>query len=83
MDKKADNKIYNLLKSNPFVSEIKVNHPYDLPKYELGFLSLFDVVLNDAFDSGFHVNITNKNVIETYIKNGGSFLVTHDRWDDL
>ena len=81
-DKKAGNKVYDLLKALPFVSKIVVNHPYAVPKYELDYLSLFDVVLYDTFDSGFYINLTNKKVIETYIKNGGSFLVTHDRWDE-
>ena len=81
-DKKADNTVYNLLSSLPFIEKIVVNDVHDVPKYTKGFLSIFDCVLYDTFDSGFNIKIENEDEIEYYIKNGGAFLVTHDRWDE-
>ena len=45
------------------------------------FLSSFDCVIYDLFDAGNDITLTNDKDIESYIKKGGSILVTHDRWD--
>jgi len=38
---------------------------------------------NDLYDEGYRVKIKDIKVVERYINNGGSFLITHDYWDNL
>jgi len=71
-----------LLKKIPFVSEVRIGSPNVLSEMTDSFLSLFDCVIYDLFDTGYNVKIKDIKVVERYIKNnGGSFLITHDHWD--
>ena len=81
-DKKATDLIYNLLNTLPYITKITIDNPYNIPQYTLGFLSMFDCVLYDTFEGSLNVDVENRDIIETFIKNGGAFLVTHDRWDE-
>ena len=45
------------MSSLPFIEKIVVNDVHDVPKYTKGFLSIFDCVLYDTFDSGFNIKI--------------------------
>lgn len=81
-DKKATDLIYNLLRKLPYIIKITVDNPYNFPQYTLGFLSMFDCILYDTYDGNSDANLENGNIIENYIKNGGAFLVTHDKWDN-
>ena len=78
---KTSNIILDLLNNFTFISEITIKSYKDAPKMNSTFLSSFDCVVYDIFDAGNKYPINNDEEIETYIKNGGSFLVTHDRWD--
>ena len=74
--------IENELKKMEFIGEIRKGSPNILNELTESFLSLFDCFIYDFCDSGFDVQIQKRKEIELYIKNdGGSFLVTHDQWD--
>ena len=71
-----------LLKKIPFVSEVRIGSPDMIPEMTESFLSLFDCIIYDLFDSGFLAKIKDIKAVERYINNnGGSFLITHDHWD--
>jgi len=70
-----------LLKKMPFVLEVRTGSPDILSELTESFLSLFDCIIYDLYDGGFPVKIKDIKVVERYINNGGSFLVTHDHWD--
>ena len=71
-----------LLKKMPFVSEVRIGSPDMIPEMTESFLSLFDCIIYDLFDSGFLAKIKDIKAVERYINNnGGSFLITHDHWD--
>ena len=70
-----------LLKKIPFVSEIRIGSPEIISEMTESFLSLFDCIIYDLYDTGFFVKIKDIKVVERYINNGGSFLVTHDNWE--
>jgi hypothetical protein len=71
-----------LLKKIPFVSEVRTGSPEIISEMTESFLSLFDCIIYDLYDTGYMVKIKDIKVVERYINNGGSFLVTHDRWDE-
>ena len=81
---KSGDILLNLLKNSSFISEVRIGSPNVLKEMKESFLLFFDCVIYDLCDGGFCVNHDNKKeIIEEYIKNdGGSFLVTHDQWDD-
>ena len=63
------------------ISEVTVGTTNILSKLTFDFLSKYDCIIYDLLDSGTTVN-TESQDIKQYINNGGSFLVTHDRWDE-
>ena len=71
-----------LLKKIPFISELRIGPPETLSEMGDSFLSLFDCIIYDLYDGGFAVKIKDIKTVERYINNGGSFLVTHDHWDN-
>ena len=70
-----------LLKKIPFVSEVRTGSPDVISEMTESFLSLFDCIIYDLYDTGYMVKIKDIKVVERYINNGGSFLVTHDHWE--
>ena len=71
------------LKKLEFISEIRKGSPNIINQMNESFLSLFDCFIYDLCDSGFGIDHEKQQEIEQYIKNdGGSFLVTHDHWDN-
>ena len=73
-----------LLKKIPFVSEVRIGSPDIIPEMTESFLSLFDCIIYDLFDTGFMIKIKDIKAVEKYINNnGGSFLITHDHWDRM
>ena len=73
--------LLNLLKSTPFIKEVRIGSPNIIPEMTESFLSLFDCIIYDLIDDGF-IDTEKSKEIESYLKNdGGSFLVTHDHWD--
>jgi len=52
-----------------------------IPKFTKNFLESYDCIIYGFNDYMTQINTEKKNEIESYIKSGGSFLVTHDRWD--
>ena len=70
-----------LLKQIPFISEVRTGSPEIISEMTESFLSLFDCIIYDLQDTGFLVKIKDIKVVERYINNGGSFLVTHDNWE--
>lgn len=72
------------LKKLEFISEIKKGSPNIINQMNESFLSLFDCFIYDLCDCGFKIDHEKQQEIEQYIKNdGGSFLVTHDHWDNV
>ena len=72
------------LKNIDFISEIRIGSPNIINEMTESFLSLFDCFIYDLCDGGFLINHEKTKEIELYIKNdGGSFLVTHDHWDNI
>ena len=73
-----------LLKKIPFVSEVRIGSPDIIPEMSESFLSLFDCIIYDLYDTGFMIKIKDIKAVEKYIENdGGSFLITHDHWDRI
>ena len=70
-----------LLKKIPFISEVRTGSPEIISEMTESFLSLFDCIIYDLYDTGFFVKIKDIKVVERYINNGGSFLITHDHWE--
>jgi len=70
-----------LLKQIPFISEVRIGSPEIISEMTESFLSLFDCIIYDLYDTGYMVKIKDIKAVERYINNGGSFLVTHDHWD--
>ena len=77
----AGDLLEKLLKNIPFVSEVRTGSPEIISEMTESFLSLFDCIIYDLQDTGFFVKIKDIKVVERYINNGGSFLVTHDNWE--
>jgi len=71
----------NLLKSSSFVSKVDIGNKDIIPKFTKNFLESYDCIIYGFNDYMTQINTEKKNEIESYIKSGGSFLVTHDRWD--
>ena len=71
----------NLLKSSSFVSKVDIGNKDIIPKFTNDFLKSYDCIIYGFNDYMTNINTEKKNEIESYIKSGGSFLVTHDRWD--
>ena len=70
-----------LLKKIPFISDVRTGSPEIISEMTESFLSLFDCIIYDLYDTGFFVKIKDIKVVERYINNGGSFLITHDHWE--
>ena len=77
----ASNILYNILKNISFISEIETGVPEDIPKMTIDFLKKYDCIIYDLLDGSYYVNTNKKDEIKSYLKSGGSFLVTHDKWD--
>ena len=75
------NILYNILKNISFISEIETGVPEDIPKMTIDFLKKYDCIIYDLLDGSYYVNTNKKDEIKSYLKSGGSFLVTHDKWD--
>ena len=75
------NVLYNILKTIPFISKIDIGIPDDIPKMTTDFLKNYDCIIYELKDSYYCINTDKKDEITSYLKSGGSFLVTHDRWD--
>ena len=71
----------NLLKSSSFVSKVDIGNKDIIPKFTKDFLNSYDCIIYGFNDYMTNINTEKRNEIESYIKSGGSFLVTHDRWD--
>ena len=71
----------NLLKKSSFVSQVDIGNKDIIPKFTKDFLKSYDCIIYGFIDYRTNINTEKKNEIESYIKSGGSFLVTHDKWD--
>ena len=71
----------NLLKKSSFVSQVDIGNKDIIPKFTKDFLKSYDCIIYGFHDYMTNINTEKKNEIESYIKSGGSFLVTHDKWD--
>lgn len=74
--------LLKLLNNFTFISEITIKNYKDILEKIESFFSPFDCVIYDITDGGTYSTLKNDKEIESYIKKGGSFLVTHDRWDE-
>ena len=81
-DKSSDSILLKLLNNLTFISEITIKNYKDILEKTESFFSPFDCVIYDITDEGTYSTLKNDKEIESYIKKGGSFLVTHDRWDE-
>ena len=81
-DKTSDSNLLKILNNSNFILEITIKKYKDILNKPESFFSPFDCVIYDITDQGTYSTLNNSNEIESYIKNGGSFLVTHDRWDE-
>lgn len=73
--------LLELLKNCPFISEVKIGSPESISSLTTEFLKNYDCIIYDLHDGSYYINTDKKDEIKSYIKSGGSFLVTHDRWD--
>ena len=73
--------LLELLKNTSFISEVKIGSPDIIPLITTEFLKEYDCIIYDFYDTSYLINTDKKDEIKSYIKSGGSFLVTHDRWD--
>ena len=81
---KAGDILEQELKKMKSISKVKIGSPDDINKMTERFLSSFNCIIYDLCDYGFLVKHDKVKEIEQYIKkDGGSFLVTHDQWDNL
>ena len=71
----------NLLKNSSFVSKVDIGNKDIIPKFTKDFLKSYDCIIYGFNDYMTNINTEKKNEIESYLKSGGSFVVTHDRWD--
>ena len=78
---KETDMLYNLLKNASFISKIKIGSPDIIPLMTTDFLKEYDCIIYDFYDTSYLINTDKKDEIKSYIKSGGSFLVTHDKWD--
>ena len=75
--------LYDLLKKSPFISDIRIASPNVTSEMKESFLSYFDCVIYDLQDFGYNVKLSDNDAVKKYIMNdGGSFLITHDHFDD-
>ena len=81
-DKTSDSTLLKTLNNSNFILEITIKNYKDILDKPESFFSPFDCVIYDITDQGTYSTLNNNKEIESYIKNGGSFLVTHDRWDE-
>ena len=81
-EKTSDSILLQILNNFTFISEITIKNYKDILDKPESFFSPFDCVIYDITDQGTYSTLNNDKEIESYIKNGGSFLVTHDRWDE-
>ena len=73
----------NLLKNSSLVSKVDIGNKDIISKISKNFLEYYDCIIYDFMDGGTSANIEKeKENIKSYINSGGSFLVTHDRWDE-
>ena len=83
-NRKSNDILLNLLKGAPFISEVRIGSPNVIKQFNELFLSFYDCIIYDIIDCGFSIKIENEDEIKNYIENdGGSFLVTHDQWDNV
>jgi len=83
-NRKSNDILLNLLKGAPFISEVRIGSPNVIKQFNELFLTSYDCIIYDIIDSGFKIKIENEDEIKNYIENdGGSFLVTHDQWDNV
>ena len=73
--------ILNLLKNASFISKVTLGSNFDLPKMTEEFMKQYDCIIYDLKDAESPINTQHWDDIKSYIQSGGSFLVTHDRWD--
>ena len=78
------NLLQNLLKNKPFVSKVDIDNKDIISKITKNFLESYDCVIYDLKDGGTATDIKEEKEkeIRAYINSGGSFLVTHDKWDE-
>jgi len=73
----------NLLKNSSLVSKVDIGNKDIISKISKNFLEYYDCIIYDFMDGGTSADIEKeKENIKSYINSGGSFLVTHDRWDE-
>ena len=70
--------VRKIIKKIPFASEVRTSSPLVISEMTESFLSLFDYIIYNLYDTGYMVKIKDIKVVERYINNGSSFLVTHD-----
>jgi len=74
----------NLLKNCPFISKVDIGKTDINSKITKEFLESYDCIIYDLKDGANYTSIKKEkeNEIRSYINSGGSFLVTHDKWDE-
>ena len=73
--------LLNLLKKLSFI-DVKIASSNILGEISEGLLIPYDCIIYDFEDTGYgNIDSEKQDRIRRYIKNGGSFLVTHDHWD--
>ena len=76
--------LLNLLKNSPFISQVDVGKKEIISKFTKNDFKSYDCKIYDLYDGAAYVNIEKETEkeINSYITSGGSFLVTHDKWDE-
>ena len=73
--------LLNLLKKTSFI-DVRIVSTYFIYEMSESILIQYDCVIYDLEDGGYwDLDAGKQGIIERYISNGGSFLVTHDHWD--
>ena len=70
------NVLYNIFKTIPFISQIDPGIPENISKITTDFLNKYDCIIYDLENGSCYLNIDKKDEIKSYLKSGGSFLVT-------
>ena len=78
--KNEEDILINILKNISFISEVTIGTPDIIPKMTSNFMKAYDCIIY-GFSDSIYSNNEKENEIKLYLKSGGSFLVTHDKWE--
>jgi len=78
--KNEEDILINILKNISFISEVTIGTPDIIPKMTSNFMKAYDCIIY-GFSDSIYSNNEKENEIKSYLESGGSFLVTHDKWE--